>query len=141
MKDYLQPAATFALALAIASLPFTLPAMARGYIPEQFVHITNADEAITDIVLTKYSFPEWTEENDQGYLDAAAIDILAIDPDNVGVSGVVEVYTGINESGYGSYYLTQNDILPNSDHLHLRHYLHYQFYFLSIPNLVENLHL
>ena len=25
MKDYLQPAATFALALAIASLPFTLP--------------------------------------------------------------------------------------------------------------------
>lgn len=25
MKDYLQPAATFALALAIGSLPFTLP--------------------------------------------------------------------------------------------------------------------
>ena len=25
MKDYLQPAATFALALALASLPFTLP--------------------------------------------------------------------------------------------------------------------
>ena len=25
MKDYLQPAATFALALAIASLPFTVP--------------------------------------------------------------------------------------------------------------------
>ena len=25
MKDYLQPAATFALAMAIASLPFTIP--------------------------------------------------------------------------------------------------------------------
>ena len=28
MKDYLQPAATFALALAIASLGFTLPQLA-----------------------------------------------------------------------------------------------------------------
>ena len=30
MKDYLQPAATFALALAIASVPFTLPRMAEA---------------------------------------------------------------------------------------------------------------
>lgn len=31
MKDYLQPAATFALALAIASLGFTLPPAMRAY--------------------------------------------------------------------------------------------------------------
>ena len=31
MKDYLQPAATFALALAIASLPFTVPMGVRAY--------------------------------------------------------------------------------------------------------------
>lgn len=30
MKDYLQPAATFALALAIASLPLTLPMGAKA---------------------------------------------------------------------------------------------------------------
>ena len=30
MKDYLQPAATFALALAIASLPFTTTRMATA---------------------------------------------------------------------------------------------------------------
>ena len=43
MKDYLQPAATFALALAIASLPFTL-SQAHAYIPDQYVHIVNAHE-------------------------------------------------------------------------------------------------
>ena len=31
MKDYLQPAATFALALSIASLPFTLPMGVKAY--------------------------------------------------------------------------------------------------------------
>ena len=31
MKDYLQPAATFALALAIASVPFTLPMGALAF--------------------------------------------------------------------------------------------------------------
>ena len=31
MKDYLQPAATFALALAIASLPFTIPMGVKAY--------------------------------------------------------------------------------------------------------------
>jgi hypothetical protein len=31
MKDYLQPAATFALALAIASLPFTVPMGVKAY--------------------------------------------------------------------------------------------------------------
>ena len=31
MKDYLQPAATFALALAIASLPFTIPMGAKAF--------------------------------------------------------------------------------------------------------------
>ena len=31
MNDYLQPAATFALALAIASLPFTIPSAVRSY--------------------------------------------------------------------------------------------------------------
>ena len=31
MKDYLQPAATFALALAIASLPLTIPIAAQAY--------------------------------------------------------------------------------------------------------------
>ena len=31
MKDYLQPAATFTLALAIASLPFTIPQGVRAY--------------------------------------------------------------------------------------------------------------
>ena len=31
MKDYLQPAATFALALSIASLPFTLPMGVNAY--------------------------------------------------------------------------------------------------------------
>ena len=31
MKDYLQPAATFALALAIASLGFTLPPAMKAY--------------------------------------------------------------------------------------------------------------
>ena len=30
MKDYLQPAATLALALSIASLPFTLPLIAEA---------------------------------------------------------------------------------------------------------------
>jgi len=30
MKDYLQPAATFALALALASLPFTVPMGAKA---------------------------------------------------------------------------------------------------------------
>jgi len=30
MKDYLQPAATFALALAIGSLPFTMPMDAKA---------------------------------------------------------------------------------------------------------------
>ncbi len=31
MKDYLQPAATFALALAIGSLPFTVSIGAKGF--------------------------------------------------------------------------------------------------------------
>ena len=31
MKDYLQPAATFALALALASLPFTVPMGVKAY--------------------------------------------------------------------------------------------------------------
>ncbi len=31
MKDYLQPAATFALALAVASLPFTIPQGVKAY--------------------------------------------------------------------------------------------------------------
>ena len=31
MKDYLQPAATMALALAIGSLPFTIPMGVRAY--------------------------------------------------------------------------------------------------------------
>ena len=31
MKDYLQPAATFSLALAIASLPFTIPVGVKAY--------------------------------------------------------------------------------------------------------------
>ena len=31
MKDYLQPAATFAVALAIGSLPFTVPMGAKGF--------------------------------------------------------------------------------------------------------------
>ena len=31
MKDYLQPAATFALALAIGSLPFTVPMGVKAY--------------------------------------------------------------------------------------------------------------
>ena len=31
MKDYLQPAATFALALAIGSLPFTIPIGVKAY--------------------------------------------------------------------------------------------------------------
>ena len=31
MKDYLQPAATFALALALASLPLTIPMGAKAF--------------------------------------------------------------------------------------------------------------
>ena len=38
MKDYLQPAATLALALSIASLPFTLPMGVRAY--GEYVTIT-----------------------------------------------------------------------------------------------------
>ena len=32
VKDYLQPAATFALALSVASLPFTLPRIAEAQV-------------------------------------------------------------------------------------------------------------
>ena len=45
VKNYLQPAATFALALAIASLPFTLAeAKAQKLRATSWVHITNADD-------------------------------------------------------------------------------------------------
>ena len=43
MKVYLQPAATFALALAIASLPFTLPQGAKA-LADYSIYITNASE-------------------------------------------------------------------------------------------------
>ena len=36
MKDYLQPAATFALALAIGSLPFTLPRIADAEVNSRY---------------------------------------------------------------------------------------------------------
>ena len=42
MKDYLQPAATFALALAIGSLPFTIPLGVRAYSDEVVVRGTVA---------------------------------------------------------------------------------------------------
>ena len=38
MKDYLQPAATFALALAIASVPFTLPMGAKAI--SEYIKVT-----------------------------------------------------------------------------------------------------
>ena len=45
MKDYLQPAATFALALSIASLPFMLPLVSNAQITQNGgrydpVHVT-----------------------------------------------------------------------------------------------------
>ena len=41
MKDYLQPAATFALALAIASLPFTIPHGVKAYGDSMTVDFAN----------------------------------------------------------------------------------------------------
>ena len=41
MKDYLQPAATFALALAIGSLPFTMPMGAKAF--GEFVTVSIPD--------------------------------------------------------------------------------------------------
>ena len=40
MKDYLQPAATFALALSIASLPFTVPQGVRAFSDYMDVGVT-----------------------------------------------------------------------------------------------------
>lgn len=40
MKDYLQPAATFALALALASLPFTVPQGVRAFSDYMDVGVT-----------------------------------------------------------------------------------------------------
>ena len=46
MKDYLQPAATFALALSIASLGFTLPRTAKSNPPVQVIRVEFPEELI-----------------------------------------------------------------------------------------------
>ena len=48
MKDYLQPAATFALALAIASLPFTVPQGVRAFGDSVYVSGSVRVDNITD---------------------------------------------------------------------------------------------
>ena len=46
MKDYLQPAATFAVALAIGSLPFTVSMGAKGF---QIVDIESRSRFPVDV--------------------------------------------------------------------------------------------